>query len=57
VRIGSPAVTTRGFAELEAEKLSNLIADVLEAPNDEANIARVVSEVKALCDGFPVYGK
>ena len=57
VRIGSPAVTTRGFAELEAEKLSNLIADVLEAPNDEANIARVVSEVKALCDRFPVYGK
>ena len=48
MRIGSPAVTTRGFAELEAEKLANLIADVLEAPNDEANIARVVSEVKAL---------
>ncbi|MGH8767517.1 MAG: serine hydroxymethyltransferase [Burkholderiales bacterium] len=55
VRIGSPAVTTRGFGELEAEKLSNLIADVLEAPNDEANIARVVGEVKALCDRFPVY--
>jgi glycine hydroxymethyltransferase len=55
VRIGSPAVTTRGFGELEAEKLSNLIADVLEAPNDEVNIARVVGEVKALCDRFPVY--
>jgi glycine hydroxymethyltransferase len=57
VRIGSPAMTTRGFQELEAEKLSNLIADVLEAPNDEANIARVVAEVKVLCDRFPVYGK
>jgi glycine hydroxymethyltransferase len=57
VRIGSPAMTTRGFQELEAEKLSNLIADVLEAPNHEANIARVVAEVKVLCDRFPVYGK
>ena len=55
VRIGSPAVTTRGFQELEAEKLSNLIADVLEAPNDEAIIGHVRGEVKALCDRFPVY--
>jgi glycine hydroxymethyltransferase len=57
VRIGSPAVTTRGFAELEAEKLSNLIADVLEAPNDEARIARVRNDVTELCRQFPVYGR
>jgi len=57
VRIGSPAVTTRGFRELEAEKLSNLIADVLEAPNDEARIAGVRNDVTELCRKFPVYGK
>jgi len=56
IRIGSPAITTRGFKELEAEKLAHLIADVLDAPNDDAVIARVVSEVKQLCDKFPVYG-
>ena len=56
IRIGSPAMTTRGFKELEAEKLANLIADVLDAPNDEAVIARVVSEVKKLTARFPVYG-
>src|SRR5882724_5312532 len=56
VRIGSPAMTTRGFQELEAEKLSNLIADVLEAPNDEANIGRVRNDVTELCRQFPVYG-
>ena len=56
IRIGSPAMTTRGFKELEAEKLANLIADVLDAPNDEAVIARVVDEVKKLTTQFPVYG-
>ena len=56
IRIGSPAMTTRGFKELEAEKLANLIADVLDAPEDGAVIARVAGEVKLLCDKFPVYG-
>ncbi len=56
IRIGSPAMTTRGFKELEAEKLAHLIADVLDAPNDDAVIARVIGEVKLLCDKFPVYG-
>jgi glycine hydroxymethyltransferase len=55
IRIGSPAMTTRGFKELEAEKLAHLIADVLDAPNDEAVTARVIAEVKVLCDKFPVY--
>ncbi|MDH4287060.1 MAG: serine hydroxymethyltransferase [Gallionella sp.] len=56
IRIGSPAMTTRGFKELEAEKLAHLIADVLDAPNDDAVIARVVGEVRKLTTQFPVYG-
>jgi len=56
IRIGSPAMTTRGFKELEAEKLAHLIADVLEAPGDDAVIARVADEVQQLCARFPVYG-
>jgi glycine hydroxymethyltransferase len=55
VRIGSPAMTTRGFRKAEAESLANLIADVLDRPADEANLARVAGDVKALCARFPVY--
>src|SRR5207253_6282054 len=55
VRIGSPAMTTRGFGAAEAQALSHLIADVLERANDEAAVARVAGEVKALCARFPVY--
>ncbi|MCE5180813.1 MAG: serine hydroxymethyltransferase [Betaproteobacteria bacterium] len=57
IRIGTPAMTTRGFREIEAEHLANLIADVLDAPTDEAVISRVANEVKAMCAKFPVYGK
>ena len=56
IRIGSPAMTTRGFKESEAEKLAHLIADVLDAPVDDAVIARVSTEVKKLTTQFPVYG-
>ena len=56
IRIGTPAMTTRGFKEAEAEKLANLIADVLDAPNDEAVVARVVTEVRLMTSKFPVYG-
>ena len=56
MRLGSPAMTTRGFKELEAEKLANLIADILDAPNDEKVIARVLNDVKTLTAKFPVYG-
>jgi len=55
VRIGSPAMTTRGFRKAEAEQLAGLIADVLDKPNDEANLQRVANDVKALCARFPVY--
>jgi glycine hydroxymethyltransferase len=55
VRIGSPAMTTRGFREAEAEHLGNLIADVLEAPQDEKAIRRVAGEVAGLCRRHPVY--
>jgi glycine hydroxymethyltransferase len=56
IRIGSPAITTRGLRELEAEQLANLMADVLDAPHEDTVIARVAGEVKALCARFPVYG-
>ena len=55
VRIGSPAMTTRGFRKAEAEQLAGLIADVLDKPSDEANLQRVANDVKALCARFPVY--
>jgi glycine hydroxymethyltransferase len=55
IRLGSPAFTTRGFKEAEAKMVGNFIADVLDAPNDEAVIARVRGEVAALCARFPVY--
>lgn len=56
VRLGSPAMTTRGFKEAEAELTGNLIADVLDAPTDDANLSRVREKVAALCKRFPVYG-
>jgi glycine hydroxymethyltransferase len=56
IRIGTPAMTTRGFTELEAEEVAHLVADVLEAPNDEAVLAQVREKVAALCRKFPVYG-
>jgi glycine hydroxymethyltransferase len=57
IRIGTPAMTTRGFKEIEAEQLSHLIADVLDAPTNDTVIARVAQDAQALCAKFPVYGK
>jgi glycine hydroxymethyltransferase len=56
IRIGSPAMTTRGFTEIEAEQVAHLIADVLDAPNDEGRLAEVRAKAAALCKRFPVYG-
>lgn len=55
IRIGTPAMTTRGFGDAEAQQLSNMIADVLEAPNDAATLTRVATQAKELCARFPVY--
>jgi glycine hydroxymethyltransferase len=55
IRIGSPAVTTRGFGEIECEQLGHLIADVLDAPADDAVITRTRNAVTALTRRFPVY--
>jgi len=57
IRIGSPAMTTRGLKELEAEQVANLIADVLDAPADEKVVKRVAGEVRKICAKFPVYGQ
>ncbi len=56
VRIGTPAMTTRGFKEDEARATANLIADVLDNPRDAANIEAVRAKVVALTSRFPVYG-
>jgi glycine hydroxymethyltransferase len=55
VRIGTPAMTTRGFKEEEARMTAHLIADVLDNPRDEAHIAAVRAKVNALTARFPVY--
>ncbi len=55
IRLGSPAMTTRGFKEAEATQVGHLIADVLDNPHDAATIERVKAEVRKLTDAFPVY--
>lgn len=56
IRIGSAAMTTRGFNEADARVLANLVADVLANPEDEANLENVRKQITALCDKYPVYG-
>ena len=55
VRLGSPAGTTRGFGVAEFRQIGHLIADVLDNPNDPANIEAVRAKVNALTARFPVY--
>ena len=55
IRLGTPAMTTRGFGVEQATQTAHLIADVLEQPRDEANIAAVRAKVAALTRDFPVY--
>ena len=55
IRLGTPAITTRGFGEAETRRTANLIADVLDRPHDEANLAAVREQVAALTREFPVY--
>ena len=56
IRLGSPAMTTRGFKEAEAELTANMIADVLDNPRDAASVEAVKVRVHALTQRFPVYG-
>jgi len=56
IRLGSPAMTTRGFKEAEARQVGHFIADVLDNPNDPDNIAKVRAQVAELTKRFPVYG-
>ena len=55
IRVGTPAVTTRGMREAEMEQIADLIARVLAAPDDEAKLAAVKSDVERLCRNFPLY--
>jgi glycine hydroxymethyltransferase len=55
IRIGTPAITTRGFKEAEVTQVANWIADVLDDIENEATIERVKGEVVQLCSRFPVY--
>jgi len=56
LRVGTPAVTTRGYLEADCVDLANWICDVLDAPSDEAVIAAVRAKVEAQCKKYPVYG-
>jgi glycine hydroxymethyltransferase len=56
LRLGTPAITTRGYVEQDCVDLANWICDVLDAPKDEAVIARVREAVTAQCRKYPVYG-
>jgi glycine hydroxymethyltransferase len=57
IRLGSPAFTTRGFKEVQARQTANLIADVLDRPHDDANLAAVRAKVAVLTREFPVYSE
>jgi glycine hydroxymethyltransferase len=56
IRLGTPAMTTRGFGQDQARMTAHLIADVLEAPDDAQHIAKVRTKVAELVAPFPVYG-
>jgi glycine hydroxymethyltransferase len=55
IRLGSPAMTTRGFKEAQSHATASLVADLLDNPRDEANIAAVRAQVAGLAEAFPVY--
>ncbi|MDH3272359.1 MAG: serine hydroxymethyltransferase [Gemmatimonadota bacterium] len=55
LRIGTPALTTRGMKEAEMKQIADWMAHILEAPGDETRIQSVRASVRALCEGFPLY--
>lgn len=56
IRLGTPAVTSRGFGTPEMERIAAWMDEIAQAPADEAKIARIAGEVKELCEGFPAPG-
>ncbi len=56
IRLGTPAITTRGFGEDDCRTVARLIAETLASPEDGANLARIGDEVRHLTDRFPVPG-
>ena len=55
VRIGTPAITTRGFGEAECRFVAQKIVDVIQNPNDEESLDQIHHEIKDMCSKFPVY--
>jgi glycine hydroxymethyltransferase len=55
IRIGTPAVTTRGLREPEMELVGELIARALKAPDDDRSLGAIRAEVEELCRKFPLY--
>jgi glycine hydroxymethyltransferase len=55
IRIGTPAITTRGMREAEMDQIGDLIARVLASPDDDRNVSTVKNEVERLCKKFPLY--
>ena len=55
IRVGTPAITSRGMRETEMDRIAELIARALASPDDDAALGRVKVEVEALCRTFPLY--
>jgi glycine hydroxymethyltransferase len=55
IRVGTPAITTRGFKEQQCEDLANWMCDVIDSKGDEAVISVVKAKVEAVCQSLPVY--
>lgn len=56
LRLGTPAITTRGFKEAQCQQIANWMGDILDNPNDGAKMTSIKNAVSALCKRFPVYG-
>tara|TARA_Y100001935_G_C16885866_1_gene304784 strand:- start:104 stop:529 length:426 start_codon:yes stop_codon:yes gene_type:complete len=55
IRIGTPAITTRGFQKKEAKLVANLICDAIEGKNQLKELSKITNQVNQICENFPVY--